>query len=83
MDNTTRSNDTLSNYDSETKIGEPVFCTQCSRAFKHRKFLKDHLRNVCGIAKRYQCDYCRNKYMTKSSLKRHISTTCSNARIQV
>ncbi len=56
------------------KSKEDFRCGKCSRIFKFKKSLKDHIQSVHeGI--RYKCDYCPGKFTTLHEARRHEDKT--------
>lgn len=59
-----------------TDIDKPWSCNNCSRQYKWKNSLLQHLRNECGIPPKYFCERnCGYKTNVNSNLKRH-SASC-------
>ena len=48
-----------------------MFCDICNRGFYHLDTLRDHVANLFGLIKRYQCDICQKLFKSKPSLRIH------------
>ncbi|KAK9882644.1 hypothetical protein WA026_022513 [Henosepilachna vigintioctopunctata] len=52
---------------------EKYYCLKCNECFNNIKLLVKHCRNTGHpIPRRYQCETCLMKFLTKSSLKSHL-----------
>ena len=46
-------------------------CPNCGRVYGHRKSLRSHMRNACGVAPQFQCPDCPYRAKYNHSLRRH------------
>lgn len=58
----------------EKTTEEPKRCTYtgCGKSFKYDWILRDHVKAVHENEFRFHCDFCENKYNTRSNLEVHI-----------
>ncbi|GFQ99110.1 hypothetical protein TNCT_319541 [Trichonephila clavata] len=53
---------------------EKIFsCSDCSKAFKYKKNVKRHKKNVHG-ANENKCNHCNKNFARSDSLKRHLNS---------
>ena len=49
-------------------------CEKCSKTFKRKEHLKDHLKTVHEKVRDYQCDQCGMKFTHEHSMRQHVKT---------
>lgn len=58
-----------------TDVSSPLFCpNNCGRCYKgHRRkeSLRRHLKDECGVPKRFQCAHCGKRFARKEYLNSH------------
>lgn len=54
--------------------GELWMCPQCLKIFKKQRYLRKHLRDICGMAAMFNCPYssCSYSCKKKANLRLHI-----------
>jgi len=60
-------------YDGESDPSKPWHCTECSKTFKKRDHLKDHIEgsHITGLS--FTCPYCSLAITSRHRLRTHIS----------
>ena len=58
--------------EAHTNLTEPVQCPKCSKSFKRREHLRDHLDSVHDKSTSVKCPYCRKELRSSMSFMRHI-----------
>jgi len=60
-------------FDGQSDPSKPWQCTECSKAFKKRDHLKDHIEgsHITGLS--YSCPYCSLAITSRHRLRTHIS----------
>ena len=53
--------------------GKLVPCPQCSRAFRHRKGLQEHMKCVHENLPNYQCQVCQKGFTVRSHFLDHVA----------
>ena len=59
--------------DNESGEKGTLKCEICLKTFKHKHYLKTHLRNVHEGEKNYKCEKCDKSFSQQSSLNTHIA----------
>lgn len=63
----------LIGYDGDSDPAKPWLCTECSKAFRKRDHLKDHIEgsHITGLS--FTCPYCNLAITSRHRLRTHIS----------
>lgn len=51
---------------------EIVSCPKCNKQYKYRESLRNHLRNDCGVERRFRCYICDYSCKRSKDLKTHV-----------
>lgn len=60
-------------FDGESDPSKPWLCAECSKTFKKRDHLKDHIEgnHITGLS--FSCPYCCEAITSRHRLRTHIS----------
>lgn len=62
-------------YFQVSKLPNPVYCpNNCGRCYKglgRKGNLMKHLKNECGVPRKFQCSYCWRRFKLKHHLNNH------------